>query len=372
MAIVSRLREYARAATVVARDPGVPRWSQALEVARLALGDGRIGPGDYYTYALYDPHLSPQDKREFVGWRAESRLDALNDSRWRALGLDKVLMYSVLDSDAIPVPRTRAIYLDGRERPLADATPLTSAGALRAWLRDPANYPFFSKPSASGFGRSAFLAAAVDVERDCVELADGAHSDVDSLARAFDDREHLGYLFQQPLQADPRLVPLIGGIVSSLRFMLLVDEADGPLVHRAFWKLPTGRNMHDNYNGGATGNLAAALDLETGRITRAINGFGLALVEVGTHPDTHQPLVGVGVPDWPQVVAFAQRAALVFPKLGFQQWDIALTDRGPVALEVNLYGTGGCDLTQLLYHRGLCDARMRDFLRRHRRLDASD
>jgi hypothetical protein len=73
----------------------------------------------------------------------------------------------------------------------------------------------------------------------------------------------------------------------------------------------------------------------------------------------------LSVPDWQQVLDFTFRAALTLPKLRFQQWDIALSDDGPLVLEVNLFGTGGCDLTQLLFRKGLWDDKMSAFLSRH-------
>lgn len=238
---------------------------------------------------------------------------------------------------------------------------------LHAWLSNSGNYPFFSKPSASGFGRGAALIDAYDATADCLISREGESIPVEHFLAAFKDVEQLGYLFQSPVRTDPRLIPLIGKTASSLRMIVLHDEENAPRLHRCFWKLPTGRNSHDNYNGGRTGNLAAAIDHESGKIVRVINGTGLDLIDVERHPDTGVVLNTVAVPNWRQVVEFTLNAALALPKLRFQQWDIALSDRGPLALEVNLFGTGGCDLTQLLYRKGLLDETMRAFLDRHAR-----
>lgn len=366
MGASDRISELVNSVRTVSRLYGVPWWTQISEIGHLRSGPGKIGPGDYYVYGLYDPELDWASKNSFVGWRAESELDELNDRRWHAMGLDKIVMYMMLAANGTRVPLTRAVFLPGRRRALAGAKSLTSISELSGWLRNPANYPLFAKPSAGGFGRGSFLATGVDEVGGAIALADGTSETIDRLIERFDDREHLGYLFQQPLKADPRLAREVGSTVSSLRIMVLCDDIDGPEVHRVFWKLPTGRNMHDNYNGGITGNLAAAIDMDSGRITRAITGVGLGIVDVEKHPDTGQVLKGVAVPAWPDVVTFVLDAAIVFPKLRFQQWDIALTDQGPVALEVNLFGTGGCDLSQMLYHRGLRDERMTRFLRRLR------
>lgn len=365
MGLIDRVAEYLAQASKVASEYGVSPLRQFSEIASLSRAPGRIGPGDYYSYRLFDSTLSDAEKLEFVGWKAESRLDALNDPSWHCLGLDKVLMYALFQNVGIRVPQTRAIYLPGRIRPLTGTVALETPDALHAWLRNPDNYPFFSKPSASGFGRGAYLADSYDEKSDSIVLREGIRIAVPEFERGFHDIERLGYLLQTLIEADSRLIDSLGKTVSSLRMIVLCDEDQGPMLHRCFWKLPTGNNSHDNYNGGKTGNLAAAVDHATGRIIRAINGTGLNLVDVSKHPDTGAQLNALVVPDWPEVLDFTFKAALALPKLRFQQWDIALSSQGPVAMEVNLFGTGGCDLTQLLYKKGLLDDTMRAFLKRH-------
>lgn len=365
MPLLNRLADYLQQARRVSTEHGLSPLRQLFDIVRLSRAPGQIGPGDYYSYRLFDPVLSNTEKEKFVGWKVEPRLDALNDRAWHCLGLDKVLMYTLFQNAGIRVPQTRAIYLSGRTRSLAGSIALDSPVALHAWLRNPDNYPFFSKPSASGFGRGAFLVDAYDATNDCVVLREGARIKVAEFHKEFGDIERLGYLFQTPIPADCRLVGSLGATVSSLRMIVLCDEDEGPILHRCFWKLPTGNNSHDNYNGGKTGNLAAAIDHDTGQITRVINGTGLDLVEIERHPDTGANLATLAVPDWQKVRQFTFDAALALPKLRFQQWDIALSNDGPVALEVNLFGTGGCDLTQLLYRKGLLDETMEAFLSRH-------
>ena len=365
MGVVDKLSAYRQQIAQVRQEHGVSTMRQLLGIWQLGRSAARLGPGDYYTYRLFDRQLSLEQKLEFAGWRMESVLDALNDSRWACLGLDKVLTAELLAAQGLRCASTKAVYRPGRIRQVGKATVLSDEAALRAWLRDARNYPFFSKPSASGFGRGACFALAYDAGSDSLVLRDGERLAVDAFDLHRADQERLGYLFQRPLKTDPRLQPALGELVTSLRVMVLYDEEEGPLIHRAFWKLPTGSNMMDNYNNGATGNLAAGLDMASGRITRVINGIGLELRDVRQHPDSGVDLHGVAVPDWPQLQQYVSQLALVFPLLRFQQWDIALTDEGPVALELNLFATGGSELSQLLYRRGLVDETMRRFLRRH-------
>jgi hypothetical protein len=364
--VLARLGNYVKLARAVKAKQGLGMLRQFAEIAALRKELGRIGPGDYYTYCLHETVIPPEEKRRFVGWRAESRVDTLlNDPRWHCLGLDKVLMYSVLSNNGITIPETKAIYLPGRMRTLRGAVSLTSETDLHAWLRHPGNYPFFSKPSASGFGRGAFLASCYSSADDAVLMKDATRIPVLKFASGFDDIEQLGYLFQTPLQQHVALLDSLGTTPSSLRFMVLYDEVEGPLIHRVFWKIPTGSNASDNFNSGLTGNLAAGIDLDSGSVIRVINGIGSDLHEVERHPDTGFRFSELEVPDWPAVKRLVLDVALTLPKLHFQQWDIALASQGPTVLEVNLFATGGCELTQILYRKGLLDDNLMRFLARH-------
>jgi len=365
MNVLDKFSGYISFLKRVSAEHGIPPLRQISEIIHLSRGAGRIGPSDYYAYRLFDDSISLKEKETFVGWRAEARLDSLNEPSWHCLGLDKVLMYGLFRSNGIRHPETRAIYLPGRGRPLTGASSLKTSEELCSWLRAGANYPFFSKPSASGFGRCAFFADRYDPGQDRLVFKGGGSAKVEDFENLFGDVERLGYLFQTPIRPDSRLVGNLGPIVSSLRMMVLIDEVEGPLLHRCFWKLPTGANTHDNYDGGRTGNLAAAIDHQTGKISRVITGFGLDVVEVTHHPDSGVLLNTVSVPDWDNVLDFTFRAALTLPKLRFQQWDISLSDAGPMALEVNLFGTAGGTASQLLYGRGLLDDTMKSFLSRH-------
>ncbi len=365
MELAKKIAEYFSFAHRVRAEFGVPIRRQISDTVRLSVMPGKIGPGDYYSYRLFDPALTFAEKKKFVGWKAEARLDALNEPAWHCLGLDKVLMYSLFQNAGIRIPQTRAIYLPGPGRLLAGTTMLGTQDQLREWLRSQENYPFFSKPSASGFARGACFAERYDPSQDRVIFKEGTSLAVNDFEEQCMDVERLGYVFQHPVQPDSRLVDKLGKTLSSLRMIVLYDEFQPPVLHRCFWKLPTGNNTHDNYNGGVTGNLAAAINHKTGQITRVINGTGLDVIEVTHHPDTGVRLDSLSVPDWDRVLDFTLRAALTLPKLRFQQWDIALSEDGPVVLEVNLFGTGGCDLTQLLYRKGLLDETMESFLHRH-------
>ena len=107
--------------------------------------------------------------------------------------------------------------------------------------------------------------------------------------------------------------------------------------------------------------MLGAIDLATGCIARVVQGTGAEMVIDGVHPDTGGPITGTPIPDWESLTALVTKAARLLPGVRTQSWDVALTDAGPVPLEVN-FG-GDLNLTQLASGVGVLDATYRAHLR---------
>lgn len=116
-------------------------------------------------------------------------------------------------------------------------------------------------------------------------------------------------------------------MLASLPDVRLVCRREKVLL--AMLRLPTrASGRRANLHQGAIG---AALDLSTGRITRAMSGHEV----IGEHPDTGERLVGVGVPAWEEVLEISRRCGPA-TGLGYLGVDVVLDrERGPLVLEVN-------------------------------------
>ncbi len=92
-----------------------------------------------------------------------------------------------------------------------------------------------------------------------------------------------------------------------------------------------------------------------------VRGTGVQLTRDEAHPDTGQTVNGFDIPHWPELCDLTRQAASVFPGIRTQSWDVALTDQGPVFLEVN-FG-GDLNLAQLAHGAGVLDEDYRAHLR---------
>jgi hypothetical protein len=132
--------------------------------------------------------------------------------------------------------------------------------------------------------------------------------------------------------------------------MMTVTDDEGPQLFQAVWRIPSRGNWTDNFHKGTSGNMLGLIDPESGRVARFTAGMGLGLHEMTNHPDTQAPMRGRQLPDWKEARELALKGAASFPGYRFHHWDIALSNRGPMALELNF--NGGVDIYQLVSHRG--------------------
>jgi hypothetical protein len=347
---------YLEHALKARREAGVGVLQQFAEIVRLRYSPSAIGFSEYYNYRLFDRGLSPDDRRQFAGYRRESAIDRLlNKDYWRAVANDKLVLYATLRGLGFPYPRVRAVCHAGGRR-FADALTLGGADELHRYLAN-ADYPLFLKPIHGSFGRGACSAAAYDVGSKTLLLGNGGHWPLAEAASACFAPGSAGYIVQDLVKPHESIREFCRATASSVRIVVL-NRQKGPEIFRCAWKIPVGNNMSDNFMHGESGNLLACVDPESGRVKRVITGPGFALREVDDHPETGQPLREFGLPNWSETRALCLSAASCYPGLRLQNWDVAVGEAGPVILEVNVEGS--MDLHQLAGARGILDQALLD------------
>lgn len=328
--------------------------SVVKEVAALRCGSEKLAAQEYFYYRLWDRELSMVEKRRFVGKVRQKLIhDAANVEAWRVAAADKVVWHTLMVGLGLPTPQTVAVTQPTRVLPGAETTADTRH--TETVLRRPDLYPLFAKPIAGRYSLNVLSAEAYDRDTDSVPLTGGDRKGVGELAASLHTGG--GFLLQRRLSPHPTLAAVFGPRLWSVRLLVFLTPG-GPLIHRAVAKIATGSNPADNF--WRAGNMLGAIDHD-GRIYRVVRGSGIDQKVDEPHPDTHAPIVGTVIPDWPQVLDLARTAAVVFPGIRTQSWDIALSDQGPVLLEVN-YG-GDLNLSQLAHGKGVLDEVYVDHLR---------
>ena len=337
---------------------------QLSEAACLRLSSRRVGMGEYIGQAMYDRRLYPHGRlSSFGGWWFKERIHArLNNLRWEGMVTDKLMLYALFRQFGLPHPAVRAAAW-GRARACGEVPVFDTPDALALFLREEAGslYPLFCKPVKGCYGQGAALIEDHEKEGNLLRFSDGTRRhDLDFLQALEDDG--WGYLLQDAVRPAPETRPVCGDRVSGLRVIMLLDD-DGAFPFRAAWKIPTGGNVTDTFRAGALGNMAGAVDVDSGRVLRTVSAHGVGFRLNQPHPDTGCRVTGMKVPGWEDVVDLLRRAAECFPGFRWQHWDVGLGANGPVLFELN--SAGNTDLIQIAYGEGILTEELKAFLARH-------
>jgi len=336
--------------------------AQLLEMASLFRLPNGVTPDDYFAMRLFDDaRLDWPSKTTFLGRRAKSYLYRINDPAWQALADDKLASSAQLAAFGLPLARIVAVHHATRVYP--GAWMLRSLDEVGEFLRGPAPYPLFSKPNHGTLGRGGHALSGHDRSSDVLLLMNGERVAMTSYLDRV-SKSPGGTIFQELVKPHPLLTAVTGGRLSTVRVLVLNGD-NGPAVHRAVWRIPVGGNMVDTFRPRQYGNLLASLDLADGRVGRVIAGTGLDTREVDRHPDTNHPFAGLRLPDWDTIVELSVMAGTVMNGIRIQGWDLALSDRGPLLMEVNF--RGNLDLCQIADCRGVADQFWRRFVSTHTR-----
>ncbi|MBF0502874.1 MAG: hypothetical protein HQM09_22255 [Candidatus Riflebacteria bacterium] len=347
-----------RLSAFVSRVIGKSFLAQRREIFHLQRSIGLLSAEEYYYYRLYDSsRFAMPDALKFIGLEAQMRiLSQCSMPYWYDIAHDKVLFQIFMQACRFPIPRIVATFHRGRQMP--GAIILRTEAEIRTFLRGYREYPLFGKPFDGMFSLGSARFEGYDPTTDELTFSSGVSAGVVEVAQELATFSERGYLFQEVKHPDVRMLRVCGDRIACLRVVTLLNKQT-PEIFRALWKIPAGRHIADNF--WRQGNMLAAIDIPTGRVTRVVAGFGPNHREVERHPDSGEPLIGFIIPRWQEVQELCLSATSLVAGLGMQGWDIAVCPEGPVIIEVNV--GGDFNLPQLATGTGLLDERFSTFLR---------
>lgn len=267
---------------------------------------------------------------------------------------DKLLFYQHCLAHELPTPKIIGVV--GRRTHASPDQEITHIGSL-AELRimiESGPRELFVKPVDRAHGNGAFIIRRFDghfyfgqPERE---------GSLEDLYRYLNDilKDETALLIQPRIQADPGILRIssVNGL-ATIRIVTAMMDGN-PTILYACVRLPVGTNITDNFSSGKSGNLAVAIDIETGALSKgwySVRNDWPVMKATSTHPSTGQTICGTLIPQWPEVVDLALRAQKAIPGLKSVGWDIAVTEGGVTLIEAN--DTYGVAILQVAYQRGL-------------------
>ena len=320
----------------IAKEAGYTEDFIKSEINRLRDLPGKLTAHEYYYYRLWESPAPETFAGREIRFGAN---DICNSYSWQATYSNKLLFHTIMKGADLPIPKIKALVHVLWTFP--DAMSVTNSIELKQFLLNPNNYPLFAKPIFGSHGLGAI--AAKGIEGNVIHLCDNTTMHIDDLIDSYPFGR--GYIIQELLQPKQRFTDSSNIYTSRL---LILNTTQGPVLHRGSVKISTGSNIADNF--WLPGNILCAVDINTGLITRVIERGSYGLVY---DPEYSTNLVGNNIEDWHKAVRLGIQAAAYFPGIRLQSWDIAMTDKGPVILELN--GAGDFNLLQLGQRVGVYD-----------------
>jgi hypothetical protein len=339
--------------TIAARESGRPMAELRQEFADLKAGPGRLTADEYVKFALYDStRYSPADKQAFLSdllhWPI---VRACCDSNWTAATEDKWLASRILDMVGLPTPRIIAVCDDSQRLYPGTRTIRTEQQFLQ-FLAERPGEPFFAKPMVSYASKGILR---------CEGHGGGmmTFTHIGELPAAEAYRKHLG---RQPyiLQTIQKNHSFFSGLcrnLATVRTGAVVYDNEVRLAF-SFLKMPGLETIEDRFQ--VPGNIACELNPVTGDILSIACRTAHGYTRHTLHPEHGVPMIGLRLPYWQEVLDAVGTTARLFAPLRYQTMDIAITDAGPVVIEVNI--GGGFAGPQMALGRGIMNTPLGNFL----------
>lgn len=335
---------FARAA----RDSGRSPAQMIKEVKQAANWPGRMTQLDYLNARLYE--MDKSQRKEFISdWLHWPIHEFCKDDEWSEKTVDKWQCTEVLADAGIPTIPIVAV-VDRSDLDYGNTPRITNAAQMAAFLAA-AELPLFAKPNRllGSFGALRIE----DLDGDDVIVNSGERVSVENLISEL--MSDVPYVLQQVVANHSTVREFAEGL-ATLRTVNLVSDGKVRL-DRCVFKIPAAGNIADN--AWRSGNLVANVDPHTGTIDRVVQGSGPEMVAFTHHPDTKTALVGMQLPWWDEVLALNTRTAELFGAISYQSQDIAITDEGPIVVEVN--SGSSFELPQVVSGKGFLTYENRKF-----------
>lgn len=283
---------------------------------------------EYYNY-----HFEDQDesfRESFLGRREEQYyLDLLNPIKYYSLARNKYLAHLVMEKTGI---RTSTLYCYYHpEGSITDSDVIaTNVVDVCRILKQKEVSQCVIKSTEDSHGNNVLVVANIEyIENDCI-----LHYFNGKIAKLSEDIGKSPRLFESVIRQTDQFTKINASSVNTVRMMTTLYPDGSAKAIAAFFRSGREGNCVDNAGNG--GNVDACVDVSTGELKFAVQFDGWRKVkEIEKHPDSGSQLNGVFIENWNYILDEVIKYQKAFPWCKAAGWDIAITDKGPMVIEVN-------------------------------------
>jgi hypothetical protein len=311
--------------------------------ARRALG---IGAKNFSLYSLAEvPKSTWRDY--LVNEPLKARYAAITSKEARQLADDKALFFEHCCRHDIPTAPILAL-ITAHPSEVATIPRVYSAEALAEILK-PGDY--FIKPSNGSHGQGTFSLSVTGTGL----RWQGREGTIEAFFYyCVEALKHARALILQPKLSNHGQIRNITHAkgLSTIRVVTVRKSGSIEIIGAAL-RIVVGDSEVDNLSHGASGNLVAGVDVNSGKLVTAIGSKTRQwphMIDVFAHPRSGQQILGLQLPYWPETVALVKYAHATIDSLHTVGWDIAITEHGPLIVEANW--RYDIDILQVAYKKG--------------------
>lgn len=278
----------------------------------------------------YEQALKDKEFREtFLTFReAWGYWKVLNPSNYYALAKDKYISHLLLEKEGVPTPELYAYYHPEKGD--------SSFDSLRKELETKNVKSCVVKPAVDGaHGAGVFVCKEMLYIHDDIIMVKSDGKQL-SLHDFCEQNKSTSWLFESIVVQSDQIRKFNRSSVNTVRFMTALYPDGSVKIFATFMKI--GRAGSDVDNAGGGGNVDCAINIETGECYNALQFNSYTDVKkVDRHPDSGEMINGVHIENWNEIKKCLCDYQTRIPQLKTIGWDVALTDNGPVIIEINNY-----------------------------------
>ena len=283
---------------------------------------------EYYDFEF--EKQSDEFRQTFLGQNEQRYyLDYLNPIKYYSLARNKYLTHKILENTGVRKAKLYCYYQP--EGKVIESNEIANSLVNVCCILKAKNVTeCVVKPTESSHGNNVYIVTHLEYETDDCKLI-LFNNEVIKLS---DILGRNSMIFESVIKQTAQFASFNESSVNTIRFMTVLYP-NGKARMAGIW-MKFGRSGRCVDNAGSGGNIDACVDITTGEIKYVTEFNGWRNTKVITHhPDSGTLLEGVKIDDWDNIAAQVLHFQESFPYIKAAGWDIAITDKGPVVIEVN-------------------------------------
>lgn len=269
--------------------------------------------------------------------------EVLNPKKYACLARDKYISHCLLDSVNIPKSELY-LYYNPQFASNTNNIAYNYEGVLNIIKQKNIKQCVIKVSQDSAHGQGVIVCYDITIEGEECKLTryDGTFVELRSIL------ENDPLLFESLVKQNSQFSSFNSSSVNTVRMMTALYPDNSVKLYAAFIKI--GRSGSDVDNAGSGGNVDCAIDITSGRLYNVLEFNSWEDIKSITHhPDSKTQIEGCYIENWEAIVKQVCDYQARIPQLKVIGWDIAITDDGPIVIEINnWWDTTG----QLFINRG--------------------